>query len=88
LDGGDGLRRGGDYGPSRCDNDEGLRIGSCSKSSESRFGYGIDGWKADKDGWAVGYRTAERKISGSSKPARISFDKDNPEDEREYRGCE
>ena len=85
--GGDGLRRGGDYGPSG-DNDEEPRIGGCSKSSESRFGDGIDGWKSDKDGWTVGYRAAERKISGSSQPARISFDKDNPENEGECRGCE
>ena len=79
-DSGDGLGRGGDYGPS-CDNDEGLRIGS-SKSSESRSGYGVDGWKSENDGWTVGYRAAARKVSGSSPPARISFDKDNPAIER------
>jgi hypothetical protein len=30
----------------------------------------------------VGYRAAARKVSGSSLPARISFDKDNPANER------
>jgi len=84
-DGGDGLGCGGDYGPS-CDNDEGLRIGSSSmpSDSESRFGYGIDGWKSDKDGWTVGSRATARKVNGSSQPARISFDKDNPANERDW----
>jgi hypothetical protein len=62
--------------------DKRLRIGSCSKFCENKLGYVLDGWKSENDGWSLGYWTAARKDIGSSLLFRMSFDKDNPANER------
>jgi hypothetical protein len=47
--------------------------------SEIKFGYGVNGWKSEKDGQTVGDRAAARTFGGQSLLlARMLLDKDNP----------
>ena len=59
---------------------DGFRIGSYSMLSEIRLGYGVNGWKSEKNGLTVG---GCRTFGESLLLARILLDKDNPATESE-----
>ena len=77
MDGGDRIGGDGDDGLSY-GNDEEPRIGSIGRFSESRSGYGVNGCKTESDGCMQ----AVSKGSGPVQLARMSFDKDNPVDQK------